>query len=142
MSGIEKICRRCEDSFITDSIKHASNIFLCDKCYQQGKRSSAEREMASKWQHSVMAIEDRLTSLENQISMIPMLIGAEINSFLLSGGFDVQSVIKSTLKEITAATGKLELDMIFIQERFEKKIQEQIVTLNNRIVELMKERKK
>tara|TARA_R110000782_G_scaffold105087_1_gene192997 strand:+ start:699 stop:1115 length:417 start_codon:yes stop_codon:yes gene_type:complete len=134
--SVEKICERCEDSFTTDSIKHAASIFLCDKCYQQGKRSSAEREMASKWQHSVMSIEDRLTSLENQISMIPMLIGAEINSVLLSGGLDVESLIQSSLKE---TANKLELDQIFIQKRFEKKLQKQIVTLNNKIVKLMKE---
>ena len=136
MSGVDKICQRCENSFTTDTIKHAKNIFLCEKCYQQGKRSSAEREMASKWQHSVMSIEDRLTSLENQISMIPMLIGAEINSVLLSGGLDVESLIQSTLKE---TANKLELDQIFIQKRFEKKLQKQIVTLNNKIVKLMKE---
>ena len=125
-----------EDSFTTDSIKHAASIFLCDKCYQQGKRSSAEREMASKWQHSVMSIEDRLTSLENQISMIPMLIGAEINSVLLSGGLNVESLIQSTLKE---TVGQLELDQIYLQKRFESKLQKQIVTLNNKIVKLMKE---
>ena len=136
MSGVDKICQRCENSFTTDTIKHAKNIFLCEKCYQQGKRSSAEREMASKWQHSVMSIEDRLTSLENQISMIPMLIGAEINSVLLSGGLDVESLIQSSLKE---TANKLELDQIFIQKRFEKKLQKQIVTLNNKIVKLMKE---
>tara|TARA_R110000803_G_scaffold77208_4_gene142086 strand:- start:486 stop:905 length:420 start_codon:yes stop_codon:yes gene_type:complete len=136
MSGIEKICQRCSVTFTTDNIKYASSVFLCEKCYQQGKRSSAEREMASKWQHSVMSIEDRLTSLENQISMIPMLIGAEINSVLLSGGLDIKSVIQSTLKE---TANKLELDQIVIQKRFEKKLQKQIVTLNNKIVKLMKE---
>ena len=138
MSGVDKICQRCENSFTTDTIKHAHNIFLCDKCYQQGKRSSAEREMASKWQHSVMSIEDRLTSLENQISMIPMLIGAEINSVLLSGGLDVETLIKSTLKE---TVDKLELDQIYLQKRFESKLQKQIVTLNNKMIKLMKEMK-
>jgi hypothetical protein len=138
MSGIEKICQRCSVTFTTDNIKYASSVFLCEKCYQNNKRSSAEREMASKWQHSVMSIEDRLASLENQISMIPMLIGAEINSVLLSGGLDIESVIQSTLKE---TANKLELDQIFIQKRFEKKLQKQIVTLNNKIVKLMKEMK-
>jgi len=138
MSGVDKICQRCENSFTTDNIKHAKNIFLCEKCYQQGKRSSAERVMASKWQHSVMSIEDRLTSLENQIGMIPMLIGAEINSVLLSGGLNVESLIQSTLKE---TVGQLELDQIYLQKRFESKLQKQIVTLNNKIVKLMKEMK-
>ena len=94
--------------------------------------------MASKWQHSVMSIEDRLTSLENQIGMIPMLIGAEINSVLLSGGLNVESLIQSTLKE---TVGQLELDQIYLQKRFESKLQKQIVTLNNKIVKLMKEMK-
>jgi len=138
MSGIEKICQRCSVTFTTDNIKYASSVFLCEKCYQNNKRSSAEREMASKWQHSVMSIEDRLTSLENQISMIPMLIGAEINSVLLSGGLDVETLIKSTLKE---TVDKLELDQIYLQKRFESKLQKQIVTLNNKMIKLMKEMK-
>jgi len=138
MSGVDKICQRCENSFTTDSIKHAHNIFLCDKCYQQGKRSSAEREMASKWQHSVMSIEDRLTSLENQISMIPMLIGAEINNVLLSGGLDIESIIESTVKE---KVGNVEYDFILLQKLFESKLQKQIVTLNNKLIKVMKEMK-
>ena len=136
--SVEKICERCEDSFTTDSIKHAASIVLCDKCYQQGKRSSAEREMASKWQHSVMSIEDRLTSLENQISMIPMLIGAEINNVLLSGGLNMESIIESTVKE---RVGNVEYDFILLQKLFESKLQKQIVTLNNKLIKVMKEMK-
>lgn len=133
--GVEKACQKCGSIFRTGSIKNASIVFLCDRCYQMKRRSTAEREMASKWQHSVISIEDRLITLENQISMIPMLIGAEINNLLLDGGESIESIIHLAIEKHHLL---FEHHQNIRQEAFESRMQKQMSTLNNKLIGIMK----
>ena len=108
--GVEKTCKVCKEQFTTTSFKSATTINMCDT---------------------------RLSKLEKAIEMIPMLIGAEISNVLSE--LTKVDVIRSIKKELFDALDKEQDKKKRALKRFEDKLQQQIVTLNNKIINIIKE---
>ena len=142
--GVEKTCKVCKEQFTTTSFKSASMINMCDKCYGSKKRTQAEINIVTSFNHKIVAVETRLSKLEKAIEMIPMLIGAEVSNALTNViEAEALSTIKKGIqleynkkdKKMKSEHNKRNKEL----EQFKEKLQKQIVTINNKIINIMKE---
>lgn len=142
--GVEKTCKVCKEQFTTTSFKSATAINLCDKCYGSKKRTQAELNIVASFNNKIVAVETRLSKLEKAIEMIPILIGAEISNALTN---ITEAEMLSTIKKgIQLEHNKRDKKMksehnkrIKEIDNFKVKLQKQIVTLNNKIINIIKE---
>lgn len=141
MSGVTKICKSCERPFNTQSIKATKFEEYCQNCFQSKKRTTAEVNIVGKLDRAVMSIEKRLDSLEASQDVIPMLVGAEVSTAMLDvnkmSGLNISELISN---EIDAATIRFMNKQNKEVKDFKTKIQAQVITLNNKIIKLLKER--
>ena len=140
MSGVTKICKSCDKSFNTHSIKATRFEEYCPSCYQSKKRTIAEVNIVGKIDRAVMSIETRLDKLEASQDSIPMLVGAEVSSAMLDinslTGVDIGELISN---EIDNATTRFRDKQLKENKDFKDRLQAQIITLNNKIIKLIKE---
>ena len=142
--GVEKTCKVCKEQFTTTSFKSATTINMCDKCYGAKKRTQAELNIVASFNNKIVAVETRLSKLEKAIEMIPILIGAEISNALTN---ITEAEMLSTIKKgIQLEHNKRDKKMksehnkrIKEIDNFKVKLQKQIVTLNNKIINIIKE---
>ena len=142
MSGITKTCIICKNPFNTRSLTSHANTQenWCQHCYQNKKRTSVQSDFINKVNNVIMSVEDRLDKLEKSQEMIPMIIGAELSNAMLDingiTGLDLEGLIKNT---VNAAKDEMLKHQAKEVKAFKKKLQGQIVTLNNKIIKLMQE---
>lgn len=140
MRGITKECRVCTKPFQTSSIKATTFEESCPACHSSKRRTAAEVNIVGKIDRAVMSIETRLDRLEKSQEMIPMIIGGEVSSAMLDlnslTGVDIGELISN---EIDAATLRFQKKQMKEVKAFKTKIQAQIITLNNKIIKLLKE---
>ena len=140
MSGVTKICKSCDKSFNTHSIKATRFEEYCPSCYQSKKRTIAEVNIVGKIDRAVMSIETRLDKLEASQEAIPMLVGAEVSSAMLDinslTGVDIGELISN---EIDSATDRFRKRQLKENKDFKDRLQAQIITLNNKIIKLIQE---
>ena len=114
----------------------------CTACHTAKKRTAGEKNVFIKMNNAVLSIETRLDKLEASQEMIPMVIGAEVSSAMLDlnslTGLDIKGLITAELRTTQEA-------LIASQQKtmvlYQKKLQAQIVTLNNKIIKIIQEMK-
>jgi len=140
MSGLIKQCRVCEKPFTTVSLKGTQFEETCPVCHNSKKRTSAEVNIVGKMDRRFLSMETRLDRLEKSQEMIPMIIGAEISTIMMDinglTGIDLKGMIALALTEAKADISKNNALLI---KKFQTKLQQQIVTLNNKIIKIMQE---
>lgn len=143
MSGLVKTCKICNKSFTTMSMKRTEFEERCASCYNTKKRTTAEKNIVGKLDRAVMSIETRLDRLEKSQEMIPMIIGAEISTMLMDinglSGIDLKGMISL---EMAKAKEEMLANNLLLLKNNQSKFQSQIMTLNNKIVKLMREMEK
>jgi hypothetical protein len=137
MVGIAKECSMCENQFITRSAKSAQWENKCFDCFTAYKSTVAVTENLGRVDNKMDSLVTRVEKLEKAIEIMPMLVGAEVTN-ALSNITDEQHLkeIKETLLVKVEKSNKQSMDELL---SFKKKLQAQIVTLNNKIIKIMKE---
>tara|TARA_R110000803_G_scaffold144073_1_gene210000 strand:+ start:1445 stop:1879 length:435 start_codon:yes stop_codon:yes gene_type:complete len=140
--GIIKDCRVCGKQFSTNSMKVSADIYSCPDCWGKNKQSALTKNLTEKMNRAVMSIETRLDKVEEANRMIPMIVNAELSNSMLSlnglSGVDIKELITTELAEVKKELVEHQLDSIKI---FQKKLQKQVITLNNKIIKIMQEMK-
>tara|TARA_R110000823_G_scaffold22323_3_gene66910 strand:- start:102 stop:419 length:318 start_codon:yes stop_codon:yes gene_type:complete len=101
------------------------------------RRTHVERNISNKFNSAIDSVENRLEKIEQSIETIPMLIGAEVSNALSE--FTTVDILRSIKKDVLTTLDKEQDKKMRALKRFEDKLQQQIVTLNNKIINIMKE---
>ena len=109
----------------------------CIKCDNVKRRTHVERNISNKFNSAIDSVENRLEKIEQSIETIPMLIGAEVSNALSE--FTTVDILRSIKKDVLTTLDKEQDKKMRALKRFEDKLQQQIVTLNNKIINIMKE---
>tara|TARA_R110002012_G_C11633123_1_gene609959 strand:- start:1760 stop:2179 length:420 start_codon:yes stop_codon:yes gene_type:complete len=137
LAGIVRDCKVCKEPFTTTSLKSAAWEMKCIKCDNVKRRTHVERNISNKFNSAVDSIEIRLEKIEQALETIPMIVGAEVSNALSE--FTRADILRSIKKELFDAFDKEQDKKMRALKRFEEKLQQQIVTLNNKIIYIMKE---
>lgn len=137
MVGIQKKCTVCEVYFITRSAKSARWENHCSACFASRTKETQMVRFQEREMNVVSSLEDRIIKVEKWMDNIPSIIGAEVsNNIQTFIGEDLLGAITKTNDEKIAEQFK---QLKEAQFAFQEKMQRQIVTLNNKIIKLMKE---
>lgn len=138
MAGIAKECQMCKNQFITRSWRSASWETKCHHCFTGYKTTQAVSENLDQQNSKMQTVIKRIERIEHLIDSIPMIIGAELSNAMLDingiTGLDLEGLIKTTINDAKDDLLKHQAKEIKV---FKKKLQGQIVTLNNKIIKLM-----
>ena len=137
MAGIVRDCKVCKEPFTTTSLRAAEWEMKCIKCDNVKRRTHVERNISNKFNSAIDSVENRLEKIEQSIETIPMLIGAEVSNALSE--FTTVDILRSIKKDVLTTLDKEQDKKMRALKRFEDKLQQQIVTLNNKIINIMKE---
>jgi hypothetical protein len=131
--GITKQCRICKTAFTTRSNSSAVWETKCHSCYTNNRRTHVEARQNQQISNSEASIRKDIKKLEAKVSDI-----AEVsNQILNASNLDILETINASVNErIDNYLAKAEEENL----KFREKIQKHIITLNNKIVKLMKER--
>ena len=137
MTGIQKECRTCKKLFVTRSANSARWENQCYDCFSSTRKETALLRFQEREMNIVTNLEDRIIKVEQWMDNIPSIIGAEVNNIML----DISSgeMMDSLQKALNKRLEKTIADLNAQQKAFQEKMQRQIVTLNNKIIKLMKE---
>jgi len=137
MVGIQKECQMCKITFVTRTIKSASWQSHCEKCQSTRKREQHIHRTQSKIEHLEDSLRSELKTLNDKVSNVDMLVSAEISNALstLSNNDLYDALSVSLQKELNAIVAKVEAD----NNKFREKIQNQLITMNNKLVKIMRE---
>jgi hypothetical protein len=135
--GIQKECKTCKKLFVSRTITSARWETRCSQCYGQRRQTIAAERAQKKHLNNDASIRKDIEKLYAKVSDIDVLISAEISNVLSSLSdnqlFDkihqqMEQTLNEKLKEIKEENNK-----------FKTKIQNQLVSLNNKIVRIMQE---
>jgi len=130
---ITKNCKRCNNPFNTWSSKGAEYINYCPQCENIKKNTKRVKTSTSKFENDILSLENRMKSLEEKVenlnSNIEMMTKIQIDNVL-------SNFLNGKLEELFP---KLEKQNKIQQDTFFVKIQSQIVTISNRMIELEKD---
>jgi len=136
--GITKECRICKSMFTTRSNKSAVWEVKCHSCYTNSRRTHLETRHGEAIKNNEASIRKDMKKLEAKVSDIDMLISAEVSNQILN-----VSNLEMFEKINASVNARLDTYIAKVEEenlKFREKIQKHIITLNNKIVKLMKER--
>jgi len=137
MVGYTKECKICGCNFTTRSAKSARWEFKCMDCHAGRKRTIAENRQQKMVLNAEASLRKDIDKLEAKVSDIDVLISAEISNAM-------QNMTDNDLFEKVNQSLNNRFDSLLLKieeenEKFREKIQRQIMTLNNKIVRIMKE---
>lgn len=137
MAGVQKNCRTCKKLFMTRSANSARWENQCYECYSTNQKNKQMVRFQERETNIVKSLEDRIIKAEQWMDNIPSIIGAEVNN-------NIQTFIGEDLLATITKTNDEKITELFkelkeTQFAFQEKMQRQIVTLNNKIIKLMKE---
>lgn len=137
MAGVQKKCRTCKKIFVTRSANSARWESQCYDCYSTSQKNKQMVKFQERETNIVKSLEDRIIKAEQWMDNIPSIIGAEVNN-------NIQAFIGEDLLGAITKTNDEKITELFkelkeTQFAFQEKMQRQIVTLNNKIIKLMKE---
>jgi len=137
MAGIQKECQMCEITFVTRTIKSAEWQYHCDKCQATRKREQHIHRTQSKIENLEESLRSEMKTLNNKVSDIDVLISAEISNALstLTNSDLYEALLVSMQKQIDVFMSQIEAD----NKKFREKIQKQLITMNNKLVKIMRE---
>ena len=145
---ITKECQLCKVNFSTRTFKSATWEKYCPKCYAEKRQTRAVEKMQRHNDNDMVELRDRVRNVEEHLDNIPAITHAEINNQLMNlSDLDQFNSVKEGLKEtvneymadLKVAINESLQDLMDKQIKFEEKIQRQLMTLNNKLVRLMRE---
>ena len=109
----------------------------CEQCFSEGKRTHYENRSQKMVLNAEASLRKDIDKLEAKVSDIDVLISAEISNAM-------QNMTDNDLFEKVNQSLNNRFDSLLLKieeenEKFREKIQRQIMTLNNKIVRIMKE---
>jgi|TARA_R100000482_G_scaffold110843_1_gene53175 predicted nucleic acid-binding Zn-ribbon protein len=137
MVGYTKQCTQCGNNFKTKSAKAGRWQMRCEQCFSEGKRTHYENRSQKMVLNAEASLRKDIDKLEAKVSDIDVLISAEISNAM-------QNMTDNDLFEKVNQSLNNRFDSLLLKieeenEKFREKIQRQIMTLNNKIVRIMKE---
>jgi len=136
MAGYTKQCRQCGENFTTKSARAGRWQTRCDDCFNSGKRNHYENRSQEMILNAEASLRKDIDNLKEKVSDIDVLISAEISNVMqnLTDNDLFEKVNQSINNRFDSLLLKIEEE----NEKFREKIQRQIMTLNNKIVKIMK----
>ena len=136
MSGIVKNCNICGEGFVTRTIKSASWQRYCDDCFTEKRLTSYQQTAVqnSNFENSQM-LKD-IEMIKTQLESMPNIIKLEVNQ-VLDKSLD-SDWLNKTKEELHAQLFSLWVEKQEEDKAFKEKMQRQLLTINNKILELMK----
>ena len=136
MVGYTKQCRQCGNNFKTKSARAGRWQTRCEECFSEGKRNHYENRRQEMVLNAEASLRKDIDKLEAKVSDIDVLISAEISNLMqnLTDNDLFEKVNQSINNRFDSLLLKIEEE----NEKFREKIQRQIMTLNNKIVKIMK----
>lgn len=128
---MELECIKCKKIFKPDTNTSAAWQKLCRECYLNKRKSFYQSAQDNATNNSILSLEGRVKTLENDISQIDMLVGAEISNAVNSGAF-LDSLKEEMTEMFNSAFNQFKLEM----QAFRERIQGQLVVINNKMVVL------
>jgi len=145
---IVKECTICKVGFTTRTFKSATWERYCPKCYAEKRSTRAVEKMQKHNDNDMVELRDRVRNVEAHLDNIPAITHAEINNQLLNlsdlDQFDlIKQGLTNTINQEMLEVGTQMKESIEAlhkkQEKFEEKIQKQLMTLNNKLIRLLQE---
>ena len=138
--GIQKECTMCKKTFVTRTISSASWQRHCDECQMTRKREQHIHRTQSKIENLEESLRSEMKTLSHKVSDIDVLISAEISNALstLTNNDLYEVLMASMQKQVDTFMSQIETD----NKKFREKIQKQLLTMNNKLVKIMKEMEK
>ena len=134
-----KECDMCGKTFATRTNKSARWERLCFECFNERRSNNSIVYMQERSDAKLDAIESRMLKLEEKVNNhISAIIGAEISNHLHR--IIEQDVVDGILKKAIESISDSMQSFVERQIKFEDKIQNQLIVLNNKIISLMKNR--
>ena len=137
MAGIQKQCTTCDEFFMSRTIKSARWEKKCPTCYGKQRQTTVVAQAQKRQMNMDASVRKDIEKLYAKVSDIDVLISAEVSNALASLSDNqlfakihqqMEQTLSEKLKEIKEENDK-----------FKSKIQNQLVTLNNKIVKIMQE---
>lgn len=137
MVGYTKQCKQCGNNFKTKSAKAGRWQMRCEQCFSEGKRTHYQNRNDKMVLNAEASLRKDINKLEAKVSDIDVLISAEISNVM-------QNITDDNLFEQLNQSMNNRIDSLLLKieeenQNFREKIQRQIMTLNNKIVKIMKE---
>lgn len=137
MVGYTKQCTQCGNNFKTKSARAGRWQMKCEQCYSEGKRTHYENRNREMVMNAEASLRKDIDKLQEKVSDIDVLISAEISNVM-------QNITDADLFEKVNQSLNSRFDSLLLKieeenEKFREKIQRQIMTLNNKIVKIMKD---
>lgn len=138
MVGYTKQCTQCGNNFKTKSAKAGRWQMRCDQCFSEGRRTHYQNRNDKMVLNAEASLRKDIDKLEAKVSDIDVLISAEVSNAMqnMTDNDLFEKVNQSLNNRFDSLLLKIEEENV----KFREKIQRQIMTLNNKIVRIMKER--
>ena len=134
-----KECVKCKKTFATKTIKSAKWEKFCFECFNERRSTNSIVYMQERSDAKLDAIENRMLKLEEKVNNeISAIIGAEISNYF--NYLIEKDVVDSILKKVMDSISDSMQSFVERQIKFEDKIQNQLIVLNNKIISLMKDK--
>jgi len=135
---VQKECQMCKALFVTRTAKSARWEKHCLDCYLKVKnnKSFQLRRYEEVEDNKLKSIRVDITKLQQEVDSIPSIIKGELNNSLntlIDADF-----LKTVKEEMHTQLFSLWLEKQEEDKQFKEKMQRQLLTLNNKILELMK----
>lgn len=137
MAGIAKKCQMCDNQFITRSAKSATWETKCHACFTGYKKVKQVSHSIDMQDNKMLRLISRIEKIESLIDTIPMMVSAEVNNSL--GQVTETEMIKIIKEELSSKIEETQLQREDELKAFQAKIQKQILILNNKIINILKE---
>lgn len=110
----------------------------CDQCFSEGRRTHYQNRNDKMVLNAEASLRKDIDKLEAKVSDIDVLISAEVSNAMqnMTDNDLFEKVNQSLNNRFDSLLLKIEEENV----KFREKIQRQIMTLNNKIVRIMKER--
>lgn len=136
MTGLAKTCPICKGQFISRTIKAASWQKYCDKCYTTRRLTSYQQKAVTNSNFENSQIMKDIELIKTQLESMPNIIKLEVNQ-VLDNSID-SDWLNKTKEELHTQLFSLWVEKQEEDKQFKEKMQRQLLTLNNKILELMK----
>lgn len=136
MAGLAKTCSICKGQFMTRTLKSASWQRYCDECYTTKRLTSYQQQAVDSSNFENRQIVKDIELIKTQLESMPNIIKLEVNQ-VLENSVD-SDFLSKTKEELHTQLFSLWLEKQEEDKQFKEKMQRQILTLNNKILELMK----
>jgi hypothetical protein len=135
---VQKECQNCGIWFVTRTANSARWERNCFDCYTilRNRKDFQFTQFEDREDMKLKSINKQIVKIQNEINALPSIVKGEVNSVLhtvVDADF-----LKQTKEEIYNQIFSLWLEKEKADKEFKDKIQRQLLTLNNKVLQLMK----